>query len=1188
MPSIYISKQSGLWNDVNTWSIVDPAVVTVGQTFFGGMSSSALSPVINAPAAPASFGGDKIIIATGHTVEYNVVGCFGDQTSSFSTVSAGSLVSTNAIIISGGTLKASRTVNTELTAQGNIFINAFSTFDWGTKTDPITAVNANITLHYMAPWKGDPIGALSASQGGAGIYLFGNGTENVPCFNNIYMNGIARRRTTTLTASALMGSNVIQVANATNWAIGDTICVASELITNRSLNSTGTLSACTITGINGNSITLSRTMNTTKGPGTAVGNFTSNVNVRSWNPTYASYGIYIYPTTASNIIDINNISLNGIGAGITATVGWVTNSYTGVRSTAAQTSSPIGAISFNNVFAQLSSFTIKGLALENFWGHTQHYGYYVTGKWSERMTLEDCVAFCPNSNGFFALVNTQCNVLFKDCTLINGVNGINLGTTVPNLVTMENCNIDASDVLGTNLNGLTLNVLNSKLRGTTSVAPLDAIQKATIKNSAIYHTTTTGGIIRNNVNASGSLNFSDCTFYGGNSTTLRTPLLSSVTKGSASANNKSAQSAEITVFRANNNPLDFRRFNYYHYSQADFNVKRRGLSSFRIKPEVANVSFDNYFTLEGVIDTPQRIKGSLRFDSNYTIGSPPVINFSGAGVNETFVCGPTANVWQDFDINFTPTTTDDITMTITCRSSATNGFVWFDGVPIFPYIQNVRHYGFVYDKNVDRTVNALNTLTENQVSALNTIRNLDELYDAASYWTLTNPTLTSYVDLFTSNGELLDFGSKNLIINNFGAALTYLSATDTIILDAANLSGGNNFSSIKTTGTVTLSTGVISYLDINANIVQNTPTSLSGVYMLNSANTYTYNTNTATEVEFKDCNVYGLQNNGTAIVTIKKTGTTTITESDAEIVTYAPTLINLTLQGGYVALYDNTSTRQYYQNTDGTIVLPAAATGTWTYKVARYGYELVAGSFNVNQSTGGTIEINPSYVPDTFITEQDATIVAAYTDLNTTAKIHDYISYIRTTSAGIDYGTLHTQSFGTLTFNHDLTLDATAASVFDYSGGVITLKSSSITDDIIYFVDGDFTQSNGNTISDGIKIRANNLDSEFYFNNVDSLIFFPTDNDKNNNTNPGTTITSETIFRFLYGATVSGVTFSGNAYIRVTVAGTTLLNTTPINQGSNTIDFGTTGNIQVIINNQKVINQGVQKASKLIPHSTNI
>ena len=309
------------------------------------------------------------------------------------------------------------------------------------------------------------------------------------------------------------------------------------------------------------------------------------------------------------------------------------------------------------------------------------------------------------------------------------------------------------------------------------------------------------------------------------------------------------------------------------------------------------------------------------------------------------------------------------------------------------------------------------------------------------------------------------------------------------------------------------------------------------------------------------------------------------------ILAYIPTYINLTLQGGYVAIYDGpdgTGTRQYYQNTNELIELPSSATGTWSYKVARYGDELISGNFVVNPNTGGTVDISPSYIPDTFITEQDAAVVAGYTNLNTTAKIHDYISYIRTTSAGINYGTLHDQSFGTLTFNYNLALDATAASVFNFSGGVITLKCSAITDDLTYFVDGDFTQLNGNTISNGIKIRANNLNSEIYFSYVDSIVFYPSAADRDNNVNGNITLTGASIYRFLYNSNVSGITFSNFLYCRVTVGGTTLLITTAIATGSNTIDFGTTGNLQAIINNQRIINAGVQKASKLIPHTTNI
>jgi hypothetical protein len=101
------------------------------------------------------------------------------------------------------------------------------------------------------------------------------------------------------------------------------------------------------------------------------------------------------------------------------------------------------------------------------------------------------------------------------------------------------------------------------------------------------------------------------------------------------------------------------------------------------------------------------------------------------------------------------------------------------------------------------------------------------------------------------------------------------------------------------------------------------------------------------------------------------------------------------------------------------------------------------------------------------------------------------------------------------------------------------------------------------------------------------MTLFPTQNDRDDNTNEGDTLT-ETIYRFLYNSVVSGVTLGGTIYARVDVAGTVLLYSDAITTGRNELEFGTTGTLQQIINNQKVINEGVQKASILIPHTTNI
>jgi hypothetical protein len=334
----------------------------------------------------------------------------------------------------------------------------------------------------------------------------------------------------------------------------------------------------------------------------------------------------------------------------------------------------------------------------------------------------------------------------------------------------------------------------------------------------------------------------------------------------------------------------------------------------------------------------------------------------------------------------------------------------------------------------------------------------------------------------------------------------------------------------------------------------------------------------------------GVRNDGTAIVTIKRSNST-VTESDAEIVTYAPTLINLTLQGGYIGLYDSTGARQYYQNTDGTLVLPANATGTWSYTIARYGYQLISGSFAVNSAVGGTIDIAPNYTPDTFITQTSVSIVSAYTDLTSVDRIHDYLSYYLTTSTGIDYGILDSEAFGSLSFYGNLVVSGSASEVANYNPSTNTLKLKSTTlngSSTTFDVLSAFVQDGGNTIGDSIKIRATNLDSEIYFTSINSATVYPSLSDRDNNTNIGFTLTVPTIYRFKYGSVVNGVTLSNTLYTRLAVDGTTLLFATPIVAGTNTLDLGTAGTLQAIINNQKIINTGVQKASKLIPHGTNI
>lgn len=466
------------------------------------------------------------------------------------------------------------------------------------------------------------------------------------------------------------------------------------------------------------------------------------------------------------------------------------------------------------------------------------------------------------------------------------------------------------------------------------------------------------------------------------------------------------------------------------------------------------------------------------------------------------------------------------------------------------------------------------------VSAYTDFNVTQKIYDYLSYYRTTSAGL-GYGDL-NLYASTLDVGSNNIIL--FDAASPAFSYNgSTFILNCGTLSGAQ----VKTNGTVSISGNTsITNITIAASALDNTPNDLTNV-VING--TLIYNTNSPASIIYTNCTVGTVVNNGTGNILIKRVNSTINNATDPEITNYAPTLINIIPNGGSVGIYDDTNTRQYFVTTDSSISLAAAASGSWYFRVAKYAYYAIQEYFTINQNTGGTITISPNYVADLFITETNLSTVTGYTDLTTSAKIHDYLSYYQTTSDGIDHGDIESESFGTLTFQNALTLDATASQLVSANNSnSVVLKSTNLTDNIILVSPSNFYQLNGNTISDGIKIRASNYDSELYFNNVDIIVFYPTETDRDNNTNAGLSATSLSIYRFKYGSVVNGITFSGYAYCRVTVGGATLLIKTPLVIGSNTIDFGTTGNLQTILNNQRIINSGVQKASKLIPHAVNV
>ncbi|MGZ7196469.1 hypothetical protein ACXWOC_09810, partial [Streptococcus pyogenes] len=89
--------------------------------------------------------------------------------------------------------------------------------------------------------------------------------------------------------------------------------------------------------------------------------------------------------------------------------------------------------------------------------------------------------------------------------------------------------------------------------------------------------------------------------------------------------------------------------------------------------------------------------------------TPPTVTISGLGITPVVFTAPaTADTWHKCDISATNPNayTGDFTVTISAVSAANTetAFAWFDGFYVPPWIDVVRHYGFLYDAAYSRTV----------------------------------------------------------------------------------------------------------------------------------------------------------------------------------------------------------------------------------------------------------------------------------------------------------------------------------------------------------------------------------------------------------------------------------------------------------------------------------------------------
>ena len=123
-------------------------------------------------------------------------------------------------------------------------------------------------------------------------------------------------------------------------------------------------------------------------------------------------------------------------------------------------------------------------------------------------------------------------------------------------------------------------------------------------------------------------------------------------------------------------------------------------------------------------------------------------------------------------------------------------------------------------------------------------------------------------------------------------------------------------------------------------------------------------------------------------------------------------------------------------------------------------YQHALKSIEVSLKGLDVLTVTDKLFPDVLITEQDAAVVAAYTEIDTTGKLYDRAKlYLKENYAG-ESDTLVTRTQDTIDLHdYNIVLDATAANAFSIAGNTITIKSMVFTGNLV--TTGTVTLTNG-------------------------------------------------------------------------------------------------------------------------------
>lgn len=701
--------------------------------------TNATKTLVIAPLIIAIPAVETIVTNKGHVVTLDGAYTWGDD--STGTVSING-VSTTASIFVRGTLFASRTVNSSLTARGNVLLRQTTSglvtgYDAGSAADPIPlGVTHDLILNYSttSPSAGK-YGFLQTFQ--SSTHAGGSATS---------FHGAYRRRNAMLLSAVAIGATSADMDDATGWQVGDSIVFAPTT----SATAFDTASILTITPGAGTSATITFAA-LTYGHliGAPVGNFSSNVTVKPYTSTLGSYlqaSVRFNSGAAQpGLLHFENVRFESAPSGTYAVNGALCLNYLNYYPAGGVALDPLTSCAFWGV----GTAAINSAIL--FSGSRQKLvmsdnAFYMPETGSRALFTHNADPICllgagEKYNVIYRLPISSQAIFASSASVAGDLNLKVFGCQSSTMSLNTAANFELVDpIFGPLSTASSVYITGAAIFGLTITNPDFGYTFGRGAAVAGLYPTTGGQIkstITNALSASGLV-----------------PVSNSGSMGTGSSITSDAEDGDVLTQKTYAPEGNIVRENA---------VVNRSASSIRMDLLTSQYeALTKEITFSAPAGVAQTIVGYLRKNASYGALTLPSVSVTGLGITPvTYTMSGAADAWEKFTLSVTNTSGADgnLKLTFAGQSQSAAAVCYLDGVAALPFVSWTRHYGYTYDpSNPLRTVDPVVQLTEAQAEALTGIsyaagtltvssaHTIREVYDWMQWYECSNrlaPIMTS-------------------------------------------------------------------------------------------------------------------------------------------------------------------------------------------------------------------------------------------------------------------------------------------------------------------------------------------------------------------------------------------------------------------------------------------------------------